>query len=732
MTAKRPSGQPFDLSAATDCPSQTDLLGFSRGKLPLPQLEAVGGHLARCPSCEALLSTLGDDSDFLIANLRTPGTAPLPLAESCRRLEDRAKAIPLLAGAETRDERPGHLKEQAPGLHPRQLGPYRIVRVIRAGGMGVVYEAWHTKLKRPVALKTLRFDRMDDAHMVARFHREMAVIGQLDHPNIVHALDADEVGGCHFLVMEFVDGLDLGEIVRLLRPLEIADACEVVRQAAVGLEYVFTHGLVHRDVKPSNLMLTARGEVKLLDLGLALLYGEHTAGDELSEVGHRLGTADYMAPEQARDAHTVDIRADLYSLGCTLYKLLTGRPPFAGTAYDTILKKMQAHAEAPVPSARTYCPNVPAALAVVLERLLAKNPAERFAEPLDVARILEPFTAGCDPRALLSRARRLNGPAEPRVEDALSASSTPRRIAEESGSPGKKRPFAGKLALTIGFLTAFALLGVALWQSREQSGQHPTPSPAPPPRAAVTWPADYPAVLRERPWEQPVEILALRTRLPGVPDLSGARGFRGNDVSGERLYQPLWCRRLLGTGLYHPFEKELQLRSRTKDVGVTTLLALDDDLERRWFEFTAELPQYTNDALVSPRGLFFGWQEDGAGKVRAYFVQLDLQPAQGRQYGRLLVGLAVLDIRPGRAEEAAIVPLPVSDGKWPRSRALTRTVPNYSLSIRARPGAVTVQVKDEQPIEFEPSFDPRGPLGIWVQRGGGRFRTATITALRAN
>src|SRR5437660_1222608 len=155
---------------------------------------------------------------------------------------------------------------------PAQLGVYRLLGRLGQGGMGTVYRAWHTRLKRAVALKTLRADLLDNAPAVARFHREMEAVGKLDHPNLIRATDAGEDRGIHFLAMDYVEGVDAAKLGHRLGRLRVADACEVVRQAAVGLQYVHEHGLVHRDVKPSNLMVTAAGQVKVLDLGLALLH----------------------------------------------------------------------------------------------------------------------------------------------------------------------------------------------------------------------------------------------------------------------------------------------------------------------------------------------------------------------------------------------------------------------------------------------------------------------------
>jgi hypothetical protein len=273
------------------------------------------------------------------------------------------------------------------------IGPYRLLNKLGEGGMGVVFRATHMLLGKVVALKVLPAERLGDAKAVARFVREMKAVGCLRHPNIVQGTDAGEVGGRHFLVMELVEGLNLAELLNRRGPLPTAEACEVIRQAACGLQHAHEHGLVHRDLKPSNLMLTPAGEVKVLDLGLARLSAE-LAAEELTGTGQLLGTVGYMAPEQAFARYAVSIRADIYSLGCTLYKLLTGRTPYQGPAYDTPLKVLLAHANEPVPPIRAIRPEVEQGLAAVLDRALAKEPANRFATPAELAEGLRPFSAG--------------------------------------------------------------------------------------------------------------------------------------------------------------------------------------------------------------------------------------------------------------------------------------------------------------------------------------------------
>ena len=288
---------------------------------------------------------------------------------------------------------------------------------------------------------------MGDRKAIDRFEREMKAVGRLAHPNIVQAHDAREIDGTPVLVMEFVDGLDLAEIVRRVGRLPVAEACELVRQTAVALQCAHEHGLVHRDIKPSNIMLARTGEVKLLDLGLARFFAEELSpsSDEMTGTGQAMGTADYMAPEQAADSRTVDIRADLYSLGCTLYKLLSGQGPFSGPAYHGTLEKMHAHVHQPVPPIRQRVPDLPPELAAILDRMLAKNPGDRFATPAEVAQSLVPFCVGAELPALLQRA------------EASSEFPLPPRERQVEGLHGP-----APLAVSRGWRSIAAMVGLAL------------------------------------------------------------------------------------------------------------------------------------------------------------------------------------------------------------------------------------------------------------------------------
>jgi eukaryotic-like serine/threonine-protein kinase len=223
------------------------------------------------------------------------------------------------------------------------LGPYLLLERLGEGGAGQVFKARHQKMNRIVALKIIRPELLGDAEVVGRFCREIQVLSRLDCANVVHAYDAGPCGASYFLAMEYVEGTDLARLVKQSGPLPVMQACAYLRQAALGLQHAHERGLVHRDIKPHNLILSLReGRIKVADLGLARLpraaneeataaLGAAKTGGSLTPAGAVvMGTLDYLAPEQALDFHQADIRADIYSLGCTLWYLLIGAPPFAG------------------------------------------------------------------------------------------------------------------------------------------------------------------------------------------------------------------------------------------------------------------------------------------------------------------------------------------------------------------------------------------------------------------
>lgn len=271
------------------------------------------------------------------------------------------------------------------------VGPYRILDLVGEGGMGRVYRALHTRLGREVALKVIRREKLANPMTVRRFRQEIQAVAHLSHPNVVLAFDADEAGGDHYLAMEFVDGIDLTKLVRDRGPLPIPVACDYVRQAALGLHHAYERGLVHRDVKPSNLIAAKTGQVKVLDLGLAML--NEGAGSEsatrVTQEGFVIGTPDFLAPEQAQNPLHVDTRADIYSLGATLYYLLTGKVPYEG-ANPT--EKLMKHVTDPPPSLLKQLPAAPPQLDQLIQWMMAKDPNARPQTPLQAAQALAAFS----------------------------------------------------------------------------------------------------------------------------------------------------------------------------------------------------------------------------------------------------------------------------------------------------------------------------------------------------
>jgi serine/threonine protein kinase len=283
-----------------------------------------------------------------------------------------------------------------------------VLGVLGTGGMGAVYKARHRLMDRLVALKVIRKRFMANPTAVERFRREVQAAGRLTHPNIVTAYDAEQAGDTHFLVMELVEGVSLDRLIAKHGPLLVERATDCIRQAALGLQRAHERGMVHRDIKPQNLMLTPEGQIKILDFGLARFVSETAVAEQsgdssltgdtaaspvrsLTQIDSVMGTPDFMAPEQASNAIVADIRADIYSLGCTLYYLLTGKAPFYA---DTLVAKLTSHQERTPPPVSAVRSDVPATLLQVVERMMAKRPEERYQMPAEIAAALQPFAEG--------------------------------------------------------------------------------------------------------------------------------------------------------------------------------------------------------------------------------------------------------------------------------------------------------------------------------------------------
>ena len=321
------------------------------------------------------------------------------------------------------------------------VGKFVLLDVLGEGGMGRVYKARDSRLGRTVALKVIRKDKLSNPKVVGRFEHEIKAAGQLNHENVVMSFDAEASDNEYFLSMEYVEGTDLTKLVQQNGPMPLPHACDAIRQAALGLQHAFERGLVHRDIKPSNLLYTPRGQVKVLDLGLALLNQAAIPGGEnanrVTQEGFVLGTPDFLAPEQAQSPTGVDIRADIYSLGGSLYYLLTGRVPFeAATPTEKLLK----HITEPPPNLLAARPDAPPQLAAVIAWLMAKRPEDRPQTPAQVAMALAPFglpQTGTHPHAVAPHV----APA-PFVPQLPAVAFTPPEVAQPDPQPSGASAFA--------------------------------------------------------------------------------------------------------------------------------------------------------------------------------------------------------------------------------------------------------------------------------------------------
>jgi serine/threonine protein kinase len=420
------------------------------------------------------------------------------------------------------------------------LGSYVLLERLGEGGMGQVFKARNWKLGKIVALKLIRKERLSKADSVRRFQREVRAAAALSHPNIVAAYDADEVDGTHVLVMECVErATDLARLVKQHGPLPVEQACEFIRQAALGLQHAHERGMVHRDVKPHNLLATTDGRVKILDMGLARQsQGEDADGSgTMTLEGVVMGTPDYIAPEQALSAHAVDYRADLYSLGCTMYFLLTGQPPFpGGSALDKCIRHRE-EVPAPIDQLR---PEVPPYLVQVASRLLAKNPADRLPSAAAVAEALSGAGSATAIGAIGAGSRPVPG-AWGEADTTASNTSIPEAVVVLHDSFHGRQVFAPKVNhrkwLLVGGAAAAALvallmvLSVAPWRWFRGAPANPDPPVHLPSRSTST---PLPGSV-DRAWLQQVAALPADEQVEAVAKRLKEynRGFDGKIVSSK-------------------------------------------------------------------------------------------------------------------------------------------------------------------------------------------------------
>lgn len=340
------------------CPSDEELSKFVNGQVPPARLSVIADHLDHCRHCVEKLAN-NDTRDALI---------------------DRLSKFDFVEG------------QQGPrtSQDPFELGDdsrYELIAELGEGGMGQVFKARHKMMKRTVALKTIRPELINHPEAVKRFAKEARAAARLSHPNIVTAFDAEQCGDLNMLVMEFVEGEAINMLVNKCGPLPFEKAVDYACQAAEGLQHAHERKMIHRDIKPQNLMLANDGVIKILDFGLSKFRSDLTCGETDSVVDETvltlhntsLGTEGYIAPEQAADARSVDIRSDIYSLGCTLFFMLTNRPPYFGAPPDD---------PTAVPDVTRFREDLPRGLPPVLEKMMAPDPEHRYATPADVVEAL--------------------------------------------------------------------------------------------------------------------------------------------------------------------------------------------------------------------------------------------------------------------------------------------------------------------------------------------------------
>ncbi len=372
--------------------SPQTLRDFFAGNVTEREQEEIAEYLNNHPELfeelEHELQEMDVDDDDLIARIRTASldfTSERAFHEGIQR----SKAIGL---------------NLAPFSLPHEFGHYTLLEKLREGSTCSVYRALDHLSNNHVAIKILVTNPLNSSRAWDRFSREVSMISRLSHLNIVQVLDTGIVNNCPYLTMELLKGFDLSHLVARVGPLDVSVACEIIRQAAIALAEVASAGLVHRDVKPSNIFLTEDGVVKLLDLGVARNQLS-TTDTSLTETDHVVGTLEYMAPEQLFDSREADTRSDIYGLGCTFYKLLIGVAPFAGKEFDTAFRKAVAHSSASILPLHSVRSDVPKPINGIVQKMCAKDPAQRPQTYQTIIQALTPFATSQGLQDVIAKAR---------------------------------------------------------------------------------------------------------------------------------------------------------------------------------------------------------------------------------------------------------------------------------------------------------------------------------------
>ncbi|MCC9657397.1 serine/threonine protein kinase [Rhodopirellula halodulae] len=434
------------IATSTDCLSLDELNRLVEGHLTDAEFDSASKHVDQCEHCQSKLSS----------SSQLPNSAATfqPLDDSILAESACQFAVARLMSADI---------SQSFRIPIEQIGPYEILGQLGQGGMGMVCLARHNRLKRQCAIKLLPPHRVTEPGWLDRFNREMTTIAALEHPGIVRATDAGTDSGWHYLVMEHLDGMDIGKIAHRLGKLPVADACEVTRQAAEALSHVHGSELIHRDIKPSNLMLTRDGTVKLLDLGLVLAGDDPLATDDrLTTVGHLMGTLPAMSPEQLLDSRKVQPASDIYSLGATLYRLISGRWPHAnegGLAARVLAITSDSNRSTPPPLGRLE-PSVESELETFVGQMMHRQPDQRPSGSI-VAERLATWSGDANLKALLKRAMATPSPERPSTPSLLATIDPP--------SNDSSRRDLGWFA-PLGWFTAAALLATVVIQIKMNDG----------------------------------------------------------------------------------------------------------------------------------------------------------------------------------------------------------------------------------------------------------------------